>query len=83
MPKSIEASNEWLSPQRFRYRALYRPITNSTLPWGLEWDYVEAPEYVNRPDLPRSSNRFGVIATKRELSLDERERFGLELVMEG
>ena len=65
----------------FRYRPVLRPAVASTLPPGLDWIYVEAPHVgVDRPDLPRSSYRFGVIATTRKLTVAERARFSLDEV---
>ncbi len=62
------------------YRPLLRPASRFTLPAGIAWDYVEAPAMeglANRPNLPRSSYRYGVIRTDRPLTADERERFDL------
>lgn len=62
-----------------RYRPTLRPASASTLPRGIEWSYVEAPsDLVMRPDLPRSRHRYGVIEVDRELTVEERDRFGLE-----
>ncbi len=62
------------------YIPLYRPASFATLPAGVSWSFVEAPAMTglaNRPDLPRSIHRYGVIETSRPLSLDELDRFGL------
>jgi hypothetical protein len=59
------------------YRPTLRPASSATLPDGLDWSFVEAPDYVNRPDLPRSRHRYGVISTDRKLTADECDRFGL------
>jgi hypothetical protein len=52
------------------------------LPPGLEWDYIETPRdgSVNRPDLPRSRQPFGIIATQRQLTQAECRTFDLEQV---
>src|ERR1700730_5373327 len=67
---------EWL------YRPLLRPASFCTLPEGLSWNYVEIPsEYAaDRPDLPISRHRFGIIATTRQLTAKERYTFDLEQV---
>lgn len=63
------------------YKPILRPASSFTLPAGVKWEYVEAPwDGVNRPDLPRSSNRHGVISTDRPLTAEERAHFDLELV---
>ncbi len=51
-------------------------------PEGLSWNYVEIPsEYAaDRPDLPISRHRFGIIATTRQLTAKERYTFDLEQV---
>ena len=66
-----------MSPDRHLYEPLLRPAGFETLPSGLEWEYVEAPDYVRRPDLPLSRRRHGVIATKRPLTSAEIDRFPL------
>ena len=60
-------------------RPLYRPAGFSTLPDDLDWDYVEAPTGINRPDLPLSRHRYGIIITSRPQTDDERGHFGLEI----
>jgi hypothetical protein len=63
------------------YRTLYRPAHFSALPDGVRWRYVEAPwEGVHRPDLRRSTHRFGVIDLDRPLTEDECKRFELQPV---
>lgn len=65
----------------FKYAPLYRPAPFSSIPKG--WEFVEAPhEGVNRPDLPRSKYKHGVIAYKRELTAEEVERNELEYLGE-
>jgi hypothetical protein len=59
------------------YRPTLRPVASYTLPEGLEWEFVEAPSYANRPDLPSSRHPFGVIAVDRKLTADECDRFGM------
>jgi len=48
----------------------------------MSWNYVEIPaEYAaDRPDLPISRHRFGIIATTRQLTAKERYTFDLEQV---
>jgi hypothetical protein len=59
-----------------------RPASFCTLPEGLSWNYVEIPsEYAaDRPDLPISRHRLGIIATTRQLTAKERYTFDLEQV---
>lgn len=66
-----------------RYRPMLRPASFATLPDDLTWEYVEAPWDLAhlRPDLPRSDNRHGVIATDRPLTSEERERFSLSVAL--
>lgn len=65
-------------PEKYHYRPLLRPASNSTLPDGVQWEYVEVPSYITaRPDLPTSQYRHGVISTDRLLTLDEVRRFDL------
>jgi hypothetical protein len=66
-----------------RYRPTLRPAGFATLPAGVRWTYVEAPEMeglANRPDLPRSRWRYGVIEVDRPLTAEETKRFDLEAV---
>lgn len=67
---------------KYLYRPLLRPPGFATLP-GIEWDYVEAPAcdatIAVRCGLPLSWHRFGIIATTRRLTDEERERFGLAI----
>jgi hypothetical protein len=66
--------------RRHIYICRLRPAGFATLP-GIDWEYVTAPAYITqRPDLPRSRHPHGTIATTRELSADEVDRFGLELI---
>jgi hypothetical protein len=63
------------------YRMKYRPAEFATLPRGIGWDYVETPAMhglANRPELPRSTHRFGVIKTDRPLTEQERADFEIE-----
>ena len=71
-----------IEPTRWLYRPLLRPASFCTLPEGLSWNYLEIPsEYAaDRPDLPISRHRFGIIATTRELTAKERYTFDLEQV---
>lgn len=62
------------------YLPLLRPASFSTLPDGVTWEYVKAPSMpglANRPDLPRSDNRYGVIRTSRTLTTEEGAHFDL------
>ena len=65
--------------QTWSYVALLRPASFATLPSGLQWQYVEAPWDLAhmRSDLRRSQHRHGVIATCRQLTVEECERFSL------
>ena len=65
---------------KYFYKPMLRPAHTASLPRGLTWDFAEAPAYVNRPDLPRSSHRYGVIVTYRELTVSERKNFDLDQV---
>lgn len=62
-----------------RYCPMIRPASMVTLPVGIKWEFVEAPHDIAhlRSDLPMSANRYGVIATDRPLTMDEREHFSL------
>lgn len=65
----------------YLYIPLARPVGIGTIPRDVQWEYVEAPDYVTlRPDLPRSSHRHGLIKTSRPLTADEREHFDMRLV---
>jgi hypothetical protein len=56
-----------------------RPVSFCTLPAGLKWQWVELPwEGTVRTDLPRSANRYGVIATERPLTGVELDIYDLE-----
>lgn len=58
-----------------------RPASFVTLPPGLAWEFVEMPPDIahQRPDLPRSVHRFGVIATVRPLTDEELERYDIDV----
>lgn len=63
------------------YKTLLRPASTFTLPRGVRWEFVEAPfEGVNRPDLPRSQHRYGVISTDRPLTQEEQSHFDIVAV---
>jgi hypothetical protein len=62
---------------------LYRPAGFATLPSGVSWRFVEAPQGEHwRPfiDMPVSRHRYGVIETDRELTADELATFQIEEV---
>jgi hypothetical protein len=61
------------------YRPELRPVSFATMPAGVKWEFIEAPWDLAhvRADLPRSSNRHGLISTDRPLTDEEREQFGL------
>ncbi len=63
-----------------RYRTILRPAGFGGVPHGVKWDYVEAPSDVNRPDLPRSAYRYGVIETDRPLTKAEMDHFDIATV---
>lgn len=68
------------NPNTKKYRPLLRPASRATLP-DLGWYYVEAPAMfglANRPDLPTSRHRYGVISFERDLTAKECETFDLE-----
>lgn len=64
-----------------KYQPLLRPAGFATLP-NVGWDFVERPDPriqdVNRPELPRSAHRYGVIATDRPLTTLECELYDLK-----
>jgi hypothetical protein len=65
------------------YKMLYRPASFCTLPKGVQWEYVEGPTLAglcNRPDLPRSTHRFGVIKTDRPLTSVEMSIYEIQEV---
>jgi hypothetical protein len=55
----------------------------SSMPSGVEWDYVEAPAcdpmIAVRRGLPLSKQMFGIIATSRRLTPAERVRYQLAI----
>ena len=64
------------------YRPMLRPASMVTLPSGVAWEFVQAPwDLAHGLDLPRSDNRYGVIATARPLTVDECEAFSLKRVV--
>jgi hypothetical protein len=66
----------------FKYRPTLRPAPCGGIPSGIQWDYVENPRDfpVNRPDLPPSRHRFGIVALDRKLTESEVHHFDLEPV---
>lgn len=67
----------------FCYSLKYRPPQFSWLPEG--WELLETPHDrggINRPDLPTSTFRFGVIGLTQQLTTDEREQYELTYVGE-
>jgi hypothetical protein len=67
---------------RYKYQPLLRPASFATLPPGLAWEYVESPTSIghNRPDLPMSIHTHGIIATTRQLTAEELDRYSLRRV---
>ena len=63
-----------------RYIPLLRPASSFSLPRGVQWDFVEAPADIahRRPDIPRSSHRYGIISIDRQLTPAEVDHFGLQ-----
>lgn len=61
------------------YRPVFRPPGFATLPHGLRWEYIEVPLALayNRPELPVSRYTYGIIATDRPLTAQERSTFDL------
>lgn len=66
---------------KHRYRLRLRPASSVTLPPRLAWEFVVMPPDIahQRPDLPRSNHRFGVIAIDRPLTDDELERYEIDI----
>ena len=63
-----------------RYVPLLRPASRATLPADIGWNYLEAPQMfglANRPDLPQSAHRYGVIETTRPLTDAELKHFDI------
>ena len=62
------------------YEPLLRPAGFATAPSG--WEYVERPASVmlNRPDLPQSRLRYGVIGYREKLSDETREHYSLRYI---
>lgn len=62
------------------YKPLWRPVTFATIPRGLAWDYVEAPDanVAVRRGLPLSKHLFGIIKTNRLLTTEEQNDYGFE-----
>lgn len=67
-----------------RYRMLYRPAYFATLPPGLKWEFVEAPQNIahRRTDIPCSWYQFGVFKTDRPLTKEELEIYEIVPVEE-
>jgi hypothetical protein len=55
----------------------------SSMPTGVEWDYVESPAcdpmIAVRRGLPLSKQMFGIIATTRRLTPEERAEYQLAI----
>ena len=65
---------------RHLYRTTLRPASGGGLPPGVRWEYVEAPAMpglANRPDLPTSVHRYGIVSTDRELTAVEMFQFDI------
>jgi hypothetical protein len=63
------------------YCMILRPASKATLPSDVVWDYIEAPAMyglANRPDLPTSKHRYGVIRLDRALTDYEMEHFDIK-----
>lgn len=68
----------------FLYTPKYRPPAFAGLPRGFE--LIETPQDrtgYNRPDLPTSQHRFGVIGWSERLSTEDVEKFQLTYLGEG
>ena len=59
------------------YKPILRPAGYATLPDGIEWTFVEAPDYLPMAPAPRSSHPHGIIDTNRPLTDDECRVFDL------
>jgi len=59
------------------YRPERRPMSFSTLPPDVTWDYIEAPASftIARTDLPRSRYPYGIVWLSRRLTLAESDRY--------
>lgn len=73
-----------LDPIEYLYRPMYRDAYVSAFPKDVTWDYVEAPAsnpmIAIRRNLPLSRHPFGIIATNRPLTPQEREEFQMQIV---
>lgn len=72
-----------LSAIEYLYRPMYRDAYASAFPSDVTWDYVEAPAsdpmISIRRGLPLSRHQFGIIATNRRLTSQERNEFQMEI----
>ena len=84
MSKETKREVRTMEQIEYLYKPTLRPAGFATLPVGLEWDYIEAPSsepmIAVRRGLPMSRWQFGIIATNRRLTTEEREHFGLAIV---
>ena len=73
-----------VEPIEYLYRPMYRDAYASAFPPDVKWDYVEAPAsnpmIAVRRGLPLSRHQFGIIATTRRLTTQEREEYQMEIV---
>ena len=72
-----------VEPIEYLYRPMYRDAYASAFPSDVKWDYVEAPAsdpmISIRRGLPPSRHQFGIIATNRRLTPQERNEFQMEI----
>ena len=68
----------------YTYRPRLRPVGYATMPSDVKWEFIEAPAYDPmigaRLGIPVSRSQYGIIATDRQLTKEERDRYGMELV---
>ena len=87
---SIELCKEIICNQRAedgvrarRYTMQFRPAGWTSLPPGLEWELVEAPDpaiIASRWGLPQSQHRYGVFTTSRPLTDVELTDYQIRIV---
>ena len=77
-------NKQQLEPIEYLYRPRLRPVSFCTLPKDVKWDYVEAPAadpiIATRRGLPLSRHSYGIITLDRQLTKEEQDRYGMEIV---
>ena len=74
-----------IEPVEYLYRPVLRPVSFASMPSDITWDYVEAPAdtliIAQRRSIPISRHLYGIIATNRPFTPEERQRYyGMEPV---